>query len=145
MSSFCNKVRVQSADIERLRVLLAQARSLLAATEETFQYHQFIVYDQQFHTDLVQLCKNAHISQFYASLDSHMQIARVYSLKALERSKEGQEEHEAILSAFSARDVEQARLQQKMHLERSRVGVLALLERYQVLQQGVFASLSFPE
>lgn len=125
---------LQEKDIQQLHTLLQKARQLLQdATEETFQYRQFSIYDQQFHLTLVQLSRNVRVSQFYASLDSHMQIARVYSLRALKRSREGQEEHEAILSAFSARDVEQARLQQQIHLERSRTSVLALLEQYRVL------------
>lgn len=124
----------EDEDIQRFSTLLQQARLLLInVTEKTFQYHQFMTYDQQFHTGLVQLCKNSHVIQFYASQDSHMQIARFYSLQALERSKEGQVEHEAILAAFADRDVEQARHQQQIHLERSRIGVLALLERHQVL------------
>ena len=125
---------LSETDIQQLKAILQNARHLLSdVTEETFQYRQFIAYDQQFHTSLVQLSQNVRVSQFYASLDSHMQIARVYSLRALERSKEGQEEHEAILAAFIARDVEQACRQQQIHLERSRGSVLRLLEQQQVL------------
>ncbi len=125
---------LQEKDIQQLGALLQEARQLLQdVTEETFQYRQFSIYDQQFHLTLVQLSRNVRVSQFYASLDSHMQIARVYSLRALKRSREGQEEHEALLAAFSARDVEQACLQQQIHLECSRTSVLALLEQYRVL------------
>ncbi len=125
---------LQADDIIQLRALLDEAGQLLTnATEETLDYRRFVEYDQRFHLTLIQLCGNTRIIEFYRSLNSHMQIARVYSLRALSRCIEGQTEHEAILEAFAAHNVERARTAQQHHLERSRTGVLALLEEHGVL------------
>jgi Transcriptional regulators len=125
---------LRDADIQRFRTLLQQSRSLITnVTEEDFQYLQFIDYDQQFHVGLVQLCQNTRVIQFYESLDSHEHIVRVHTLRMLKRCSETQKEHEDILAAFAARDVEQARLRQQIHLDLSRAGVLALLEQHYML------------
>lgn len=122
------------ADIAELRDLLHKSGALLiGATDETFDYRAFTEYDQRFHLKLVSLGGNTRILSMYTSLNSHMQIARAYSLRALRRSREGQEEHRAILEAFSARDVKRTLAAQSDHLQRSRAGIMALLDEHGVL------------
>jgi GntR family transcriptional regulator, rspAB operon transcriptional repressor len=124
-------LHISNNDIEELRNLLAETAHLVSGvTEATFDYRSFIRCDEQFHLRLIRLCKNSHIIGAYRSLNTHMQTARAYSLRALARSRDGQQEHEAILDAFAQRDVEGARAAQRHHAERSRAGVLALLQQY---------------
>jgi DNA-binding GntR family transcriptional regulator len=119
------------ADLDELGKLLDKAGKLLAGVDEQdFDYRQYIEYDERFHVKLIRVSRNTRVIGFYLSLNSHMQIARAYSLRALTRSQEGQHEHEAILEAFAARDVKRARKAQQHHLQRSRSGVLALLEEH---------------
>jgi DNA-binding GntR family transcriptional regulator len=125
---------LRGEDVMHLRALLQETGQLLAGvTEQTFDYRRSIELDQQFHLALIHLCGNSRVIEQYSSLNSHMQIVRAYSLRALKRSQEGQVEHEAILEAFTARNVERAQAAQSHHTQRSRIGVLALLDQYGVL------------
>ena len=125
---------LRDADLEELHTILSQADKLLiGVTDKTFDYRQFVELDQQFHLKLVQICNNEHMIQMYTSLNSHLQIGKTYALQALSRSQEGQAEHKAIHEAFSERDVEKARLVQQAHINRSREGVLRLLEQQEAL------------
>lgn len=127
-------LHIRDVDIQELENLLQHTTDLLLNVDnETFDYRQFVELDQQFHLRLIQLCGNEHIIEMYRSLNSHIQIGRAYSLRALDRSREGHDEHEAILKAFAARDVEQARAAQHFHAERSHAGVRKLLKEYGTL------------
>jgi DNA-binding GntR family transcriptional regulator len=124
-------LHISNNDIEELRHLLEETSRLVnGVTDETFDYRSFIRCDEQFHLRLIRLCQNSHIIGAYRALNTHIQTARAYSLRALNRSRDGQQEHEAILQAFAQRDVERARTAQRHHAERSRAGVLALLGQY---------------
>ncbi len=120
--------------VEALHDLLRRSAQLLVGVDaETFDYRSFIKYDQNFHLALIEVCSNSRVSEFYRSLNIHIQIARVYALRPLNRSIEGQGEHEAILQHLANHDVKNALKAQQYHLERSRENVLRSLERYQQL------------
>jgi DNA-binding GntR family transcriptional regulator len=122
-------MHISNRNIADFQALLGHAQQLLEnVTNEAFDYLEFTRIDEQFHLELIRLSKNRRITNWYATLNTHIQTARAYSLRALERSREGQEEHECILAAFAARDVEGARQAQLLHAERSRQGILRLLE-----------------
>jgi DNA-binding GntR family transcriptional regulator len=70
------------------------------------------------------------VIDIYESLNVHGHVARVYSLRALQRALEGQQEHAAILDALAAGNVEQAQERQRVHVERSQLGLRALLDRH---------------
>jgi DNA-binding GntR family transcriptional regulator len=124
-------LHISNKDIAESQALLAHMQQLLEnVTDETFDYRSFTYCDETFHLDLIRLSDNRHITNWYASLNTHIQTARAYSFRALTRSKEGHAEHEAILNAFAARDIAGARLAQLTHAERSRAGILALLQTY---------------
>ena len=124
--------RISDEDISALSRLLEQTRLLLEnVSEDTFDYQQFSEYDGIFHLSLIKLCGNSYLMNFYASMNSHVQIVRVLSLAALKRSQETQVEHENILRAYEARDVEKVRVAQSIHLEKSRIGVLKTLQLHE--------------
>lgn len=124
-------LHISNHDVAQLRALLDSTRQILDnVTEQDFDYRSFMHCDEAFHLSLIRLCRNAHIIRSYTAMNVHIQTARAYSLRALARSREGQAEHEAILEAFAARNVEQARLAQLHHAERSRQGILALLQTH---------------
>ena len=124
-------LHMSNHDVAQLRALLDSTRQMLKdVTEQTFDYHSFTRCDEEFHLRLIRLCRNSHMINAYAAMNMHIHTARVYSLRALARSREGQAEHEAILAAFAARNVEQARQTQLYHAERSRQGALALLQAH---------------
>ena len=124
--------RISDEDIATLWRLLEQTRLLLQnVTEDTFDYQRYSEYDGVFHLSLIKLSGNSYIMNFYASMNSHVQIVRVLSLAALMRSQETQIEHEDILRAYEARDIQRVRHAQAVHLERSRIGVLKTLELHE--------------
>jgi DNA-binding GntR family transcriptional regulator len=121
---------ITDSDIAGLRKILDQTGKLLHdVTEATFDYQAYSEQDGLFHLSLIRLCGNAYIRDFYASLNSHVQILRVLSLGALKRSQETQLEHAAILDGYQARDLSAVHAAQAAHLENSRSGVLKLLEQ----------------
>lgn len=124
--------RISDAEITALKQILNQTRAMLQdVTEETFDYQKYSETDGFFHLSLIKLCGNSYVTSFYTSLNSHVHILRVLSLGALQRSQETQLEHEAILQAYEERDVKKAEAAQAIHLEKSRAGVLRLLERHE--------------
>ena len=124
-------LHISNHDVAQLRALLDATQQMLNdVTEQTFDYRSFTRCDEEFHLSLIRLCRNSHLINAYTALNMHIHTARVYSLRALTRSREGQAEHEAILAAFAARNVEQARQTQLCHAERSRQGALALLQAH---------------
>ena len=121
--------RITDSDIAGLWQVLEQSNLLLQnVTEETFDYQKYSEYDGTFHLSLIRLSSNSFTTNFYGSLNSHVQILRVLSLGALKRSQETQIEHETILRAYEARNAKKAQAAQADHLEKSRAGVLKLLE-----------------
>ncbi|MEP7287540.1 MAG: GntR family transcriptional regulator [Chloroflexota bacterium] len=121
--------RITDQNIAELWHVLEQTRHLLEnVTEDIFDYQRYSEYDGMFHLSLIKLCGNSYIMNFYASMNSHVQIVRVLSLEALKRSQETQIEHEDILRTYERRDVEEVRMAQSIHLEKSRIGVLKTLE-----------------
>jgi len=122
---------ITSSDVDELRQLLdALAKSIETSTSETFDYGAYTRLDNDFHIKLVQLANNWQILAFYRSLNSHMQIARAYSRHAYNRAKEGIQEHHDILTAYATGNVEQARHLQQQHLEKSREGVLKIIDEH---------------
>ncbi|MDZ4694997.1 MAG: GntR family transcriptional regulator [Deltaproteobacteria bacterium] len=119
---------IKDTDIEQLKMLLRDSKSLLKdVSDETFDYRRFLELDQDFHVNLMGLCKNLRILDWYRSLNAHIQVGRVYSLRALKRCKGAQAEHEKILAALEARDAERARDAVKEHLSVSQNGILGIL------------------
>jgi DNA-binding GntR family transcriptional regulator len=121
--------------ITELEGILCLTDALLqdADDDDSFDYDSFTLHDQDFHVKLVEACGNHHIIDFYRSLNAHMQIARVYARRALVRATEGHAEHERSLAAFKAQDVEGARRTQGEHLQRSRDGIMAMIEEHGIL------------
>jgi GntR family transcriptional regulator, rspAB operon transcriptional repressor len=119
---------IKDSDIEQLKVLLLESKSLLKdVNDETFDYRRFLELDQDFHVNLMGLCNNRRILDWYRSLNAHIQVGRVYSLRALKRCKGAQAEHEKILAALEARDAGRAREAVKEHLSVSQNGILGIL------------------
>jgi DNA-binding GntR family transcriptional regulator len=124
--------RITDAEITALRQILNHTQTMLDnVTEETFDYQKYSEADGLFHLSLIKLCGNSYVTNFYTSLNSHVQILRVLSLGALQRSQETQLEHEAILQAYQDRDVNKVETAQATHLEKSRAGVLRALELHE--------------
>ena len=77
--------------------------------DEGMAIRRFEVLDAEFHRGIVDLVCNRRTAEIYSSLNVLGWTLRVNYVSANQRALEGQEEHRAILRAFEARDVEQAR------------------------------------
>lgn len=121
-------------DLQYFSEILEQAQLLITnADKATFDFTAFVHLDHSFHARLMELCNNETIVRFYDSLNSHVQIARVYSSQAFERSKEGLKEHEEILEVLKARDVDRACQAFRAHLRKSEEGIMQLFGEKEVL------------
>lgn len=126
--------RLEDQDVHQLRAILGEASTHLGdGTEKRFDYLGFTQCDERFHSSIIALCGNDYVIRFYSSLNSHFHIARVYLYRALERSFEGQSEHENILEAYASRNPADVVRAQRKHLQLSYEGVLSLLEKYERL------------
>ncbi len=120
---------LSAEDLTALRAILRESKALLRGVDDaTFDYRRTLELDQAFHMTLMRSCGNRRIIDWYASLNAHIQIGRVYSLRALRRCRGAQKEHEEMLDALVARDVPRARAAVAAHLEESRQGIAAILE-----------------
>ena len=125
---------ISKPDFDYFENLIKQSKHLIGnATEDTFDFYSFIQLDHDFHAHLMELCRNETIIKFYTSLNSHVQIARVYSSQAFERSKEGQHEHEEMLQVLRERDADRACEIFREHLRKSEEGILQLFGDKEVL------------
>ncbi len=119
--------RLADEHLASMREYLRQQRALTPygdADEYTFM--SFVTLDQGFHSAIVEAAGNRKLREIYASLNVHMQGARVRHRDANRRIGLACEEHEAVLRALEARDVAAAQAAMDVHLASGR---RALLER----------------
>ena len=110
-----------------LKTLLGEAARRFQGGDE-IDCQTFCQYDHDFHFSLVRLCGNDRMVDFYESLNTHVEVARVYLLMAaVERHVLVQEEHEAIFDAYEKRDLKAVRAAQARHLKLSLEGLLNVM------------------
>jgi DNA-binding GntR family transcriptional regulator len=68
-------------------------------------YEKFIAFDRDFHSNLVKIVGNSHLTKIYTELSVHMQVARMHYLDTVEKAHQAQVEHEAILTALKNNDL----------------------------------------
>lgn len=120
--------RMSDVDRDALREILRESQALLRdADDRTFDYRRTLELDQAFHLKLMEIAGNRRILAWYRSLNAHIQVGRVYSLRALNRCRGAYKEHEALLAALEARDVRAAHAALDAHLDVSKAGLLEIL------------------
>ena len=121
---------VSDRQIDALAEILAEASVLLdAPSPETFNYPRFMELDALFHTEIIRLSERNIYRKWFDELAAHMQRVRhLFDGNALERSIEGQREHDGILAALRKRDVDELRAQLLNHTLRSRAGAAQILD-----------------
>lgn len=123
--------RMTPRDAATLRDLLRQARALLVGVDDTtFDSRRMLDLDRDFHLTLLRLAGNDRILAWYRSLNIHLQIGRIYSMRALERCQSAQREHEEILDAMESGDITRARQAVSDHLSVSYKSLVALLQAH---------------
>ncbi|MEP3274804.1 MAG: GntR family transcriptional regulator [Stappiaceae bacterium] len=122
---------VSDRQIDALGTILAEAGTLLDAKDATaFDYPRFMELDALFHTEFIRLSERKIYQKWFEELAAHMQRVRhLFDGNALERSIEGQLEHDAILTALRKRDVDELRAKLLNHTRRSRAGAAEILDK----------------
>ncbi|MCK0209897.1 GntR family transcriptional regulator [Starkeya koreensis] len=89
-----------------------------AGADERARYPQFARQDAVFHDMILEVGGNELVRETLAHQHTHFHIFRLMFHALV--TEEALDEHEALLAAFAARDVEAARVAMRVHLERSR-------------------------
>jgi len=98
------------------------------ADDDYIDYESFIEGDRDLHMYLVKLLDNQRLLQFYNDLNVHMQVARAHYLDTVENALQAQREHDAMLVAIQARDLEGLEKALTEHILNVKSRILAMLE-----------------
>ena len=100
-----------------------------SVTEEDYvDYDTFISGDHDLHALLVKAVGNQRLSHIYSDLNIHMQIARMHYLNTVEKAREAQAEHKALISALENRDLESLKNAVTVHINNVKERMLELLQ-----------------
>ncbi|MEO5808413.1 GntR family transcriptional regulator [Devosia sp.] len=109
---------------------LTQAAGVMArrakSGDERARYSQFARQDAVFHDMVLQSAGNELIREMLAHQHVHFHIFRLMFHSRV--TEEALAEHEAIISAFEARDADAAERAMRLHIERSRDRLLPVFE-----------------
>ena len=120
---------VSNRQLDELEGLVDEAGPLLdVEAEGAFDYGRFMELDQAFHIGIVRLAERQMLLKWFDELTAHMQRVRnIFVGNSLARSREGQVEHGAILSALRERNVEAAREALRLHTRKSFANAMEIL------------------
>ncbi|MEO8360158.1 MAG: GntR family transcriptional regulator [Vicinamibacteria bacterium] len=106
------------ADVAELRHLVNQMAGTVA-DEAAWSAHE--KWNGRFHQLIIDLSRNRKLIQMYEDLNAHIQIARIHRGRQdwQERLPDERAEHEAIISAFEARDVAALQTALQNHVSRA--------------------------
>lgn len=115
-------------DIAALETLVGQMRELAATKDPDAVYARHLRLDHEFHKQIVGIARVARLSRAHARENIQEQIKRIKHIRYAGFGQELdviQQEHERILAAFKARDVEAAKAALDAHLLRAAKTLLA--------------------
>lgn len=100
-----------------------------AISEENYvDYDTYITSDRDLHALLVKKVGNQRLTNIYAGLNIHMQVARAHYLDTVEKAQQAQVEHEAMVTALKNKDVDGFKKALSSHIIHVKERMLALLE-----------------
>ena len=107
------------AESEEMRRLLHEMEQCIGEQGVFIDYPRFVEMDSQFHQTIVGTAKNRHLSEIHRRLSIHLHICRLHFATQVghRRSAETLREHEAIIEAFSNRDLAALTKALKEHVE----------------------------
>lgn len=121
--------RASDEDIRALRAIVQELGDLAAAEDRDAIYPRYLSLDHQCHRQLVALSGNQRLCQAHAREDMHAQMARIRYRRSERELNVAQEEHERIMAALEARDVETAKAEMDAHLRRAKRSLLVDMEQ----------------
>lgn len=93
-------------------------------------YEAFIASDRDLHLALVKLTENQHLIEIYSNLNVHIQVARAHYLNSVEKARQAQKEHEAIVKAFRNGKPDEIREALCTHIGNVKARILEILEEH---------------
>ena len=109
--------------------MVQELSDLTAVRDRDAIYPRYLSLDHQFHRQLVALAGNQRLCQIHDQENVHAQMARIRYRRSERELDVAQEEHERIMAALEARDVETAKAEMDAHLRRAKQSLLADIER----------------
>lgn len=91
-------------------------------------YDSFMENDRLFHYQLVEMTGNQNLIQIYNDLHVHIYVARAHYFRHVQRARQTQAEHQAILDALSQGQRERAHQAISTHIIHVRDRILELLQ-----------------
>jgi GntR family transcriptional regulator, rspAB operon transcriptional repressor len=118
--------RITPADMKRLKELLKSLKKPIRV-EADMEAHERD--NSEFHQVIVEASGNRRLHEMYEALNAHIKIARIHASEAdwPARMQEEQAEHEAVVSALEAKDVERVRDSMRKHVNRAKDVLMAAI------------------
>jgi DNA-binding GntR family transcriptional regulator len=120
--------RMSDKDLENLSAIIQELGDLAAAEDRDAIYPWYLTLDHELHRQLVNLAGNERLRQAHERENLHAQMARIRYRRSERELDVAQEEHERILAALRARDVQTARAEMDAHLQRAKRSLLVDME-----------------
>ncbi len=117
--------RASDEDVRKLRAIVQELGDLVTAEDRDAIYPRYLTLDHQLHRQLVALTGNQCLCQAHDRENVHAQMARIRYRRSERELDTAQEEHERIMAALEARDVETAKAEMDAHLRRAKRSLLA--------------------
>ena len=120
--------RATDHELAQLMVIHNQMNNLLESGPYQEVIAEYIELDQKFHLQYMSYARNKQLIRVFTRLNTHLQIARLQQKFERPSSNNTREEHEAIISPLTERDV--AKLQKAIgdHVLRSKERTLAAIK-----------------
>lgn len=91
-------------------------------------YPAFMDGDRDFHLALVEMAGNSRLCEVYAGLNVHIQVSRAHYLNTVQDAVQALHEHDLIIAAFRADDLEAVEQSLETHIRNVKNRILELLE-----------------
>jgi DNA-binding GntR family transcriptional regulator len=117
--------RASDQTLQELGTLVQELGRLLDGADPVQIYADYLSLDHCFHQKLVSLADNPRLSQAHDRENMHSQMARIRYRSAIRDLQTPQAEHERLLGALQAREIERAKQTIATHLERAKSALLA--------------------
>jgi DNA-binding GntR family transcriptional regulator len=113
--------------LEEVEISVEQMQGAISE-EDYVDYESFISGDRDLHMSLVSFLDNERLYQIYSDLNVHMQVTRAHYLDTVENALQAQREHQAMLLAIKAGDLDAFKTGISDHINHVRGRILSLLE-----------------
>ena len=114
--------RASDEDIRTLQALVQGLAELAAVKDPDAVYARHLRLDHEFHRQIVALARNSRLSRAHTHENIQEQIKRIKRIRYSQSGRDLdviQQEHERIVAAFKAHDVEAAKAAMDAHLRRA--------------------------